>query len=75
MSGEAPDGSHVRLLLGAYLLGALTPQEDERVARHLPDCPTCTAEYFELSDMTALLAMVGEADLQDDPDPPPGRDG
>jgi anti-sigma factor RsiW len=34
----------VRIDLGAYVLGALEPDERRRVDEHLRDCPACAAE-------------------------------
>jgi Putative zinc-finger len=44
--------------LGAYLLGALEPEEAERMLRHLEECPACRAEYAELAPVAGLLAKV-----------------
>jgi anti-sigma factor RsiW len=44
--------------LGAYLVGALEPDEAERVRRHLAACPRCRAEYAELAPVVGLLATV-----------------
>ncbi|MGW2564589.1 anti-sigma factor family protein [Streptomyces sp. NPDC001514] len=61
-----PSGSpHVELLLGAYVLGALAPEEDAGVARHLACCDPCRAAYLDLADARALLAMVTVEDLLD----------
>jgi len=54
----------VRFDLGAYVLGALTPDERQRVAEHLRDCPACAAEHEELRPLPALLGRVGPGDLQ-----------
>ncbi|MFI9048255.1 zf-HC2 domain-containing protein [Streptomyces sp. NPDC053427] len=60
-----PESSHVRLLLGAYVLGALTPEEDGRVAAHLRWCGECGAEYLAMAEVPDLLALFGEADLME----------
>jgi anti-sigma factor RsiW len=54
---------HVRTLLGAYVLGALTPEEERRVAGHLACCDRCGAAYLEVADTPSLLAFFDEDDL------------
>ncbi|MDJ0465307.1 zf-HC2 domain-containing protein [Streptomyces sp. H27-C3] len=56
-------GAHVRLQLGAYVLGALSPGEDAEVAFHLGRCDVCRAAYLEVADAPALLALFSEDDL------------
>jgi anti-sigma factor RsiW len=58
---------HIELALGAYLLGALTPAEDTRIAAHLQTCPRCRTAYLELADTPTLLAGLTERDLQEEP--------
>ncbi|MFC8276934.1 anti-sigma factor family protein [Streptomyces sp. NPDC057271] len=60
---EADDPPHIRLQLGAYVLGALTPEEDREIAAHLLDCESCGAEYLEFAETPTLLALVTEAHL------------
>ncbi len=58
---------------GAYVLGALSPSEDERFEEHLRSCPRCRREVDELSGLPRLLARVpGDvvAGLGDVPDAP-----
>lgn len=53
------DGFHPWLAeLGAYVVGALEPDEAEALRRHLAGCPVCQAEYQDLNSATALLAEV-----------------
>ncbi|MEV0117327.1 zf-HC2 domain-containing protein [Streptomyces sp. NPDC050844] len=60
----SPSGStHVELLLGAYVLGALSPDECRQVADHLAECDSCSTAHAELSDAPAFLALLTEADL------------
>ncbi|WP_367997385.1 zf-HC2 domain-containing protein [Streptomyces sp. GMY02] len=61
--GPGPRGPHVRALLGAYVLGALAPAEDRRVADHLANCDPCGAAYLEVADTPSLLALCDEDDL------------
>jgi anti-sigma factor RsiW len=60
---------HVQVLLGAYVLGGLSREEEAVVAAHLPRCAQCQAEYQELADMPPLLDLLKPADG----DPPPGQ--
>ncbi|MEV8534097.1 zf-HC2 domain-containing protein [Streptomyces sp. NPDC051211] len=61
----------VELLLGGYVLGALSPAEDRQVAAHLPRCGACRAAYLDLSEVPALFALFGEQDLLGDDGPAP----
>ncbi|GGK01368.1 hypothetical protein GCM10011583_36120 [Streptomyces camponoticapitis] len=63
MTSEAGGDPHVRSQLGAYALGGLTPEEDRRIAGHLDGCPRCAADYAEVADGAALLALFDEEDL------------
>ncbi len=47
-----------RISIGAYVLGALSPDEARDIEQHLRTCPDCQREYLELSEMAAALAMV-----------------
>ena len=49
--------------LGAYVLGALEPEERRRVDEHLRRCPVCAAELAEFSALPGLLDRVDPADL------------
>jgi len=49
--------------LGAYVLGALEPEERRRVDDHLRRCPGCAAELAEFSGLPALLDRVDPSDL------------
>ncbi|MEV7684066.1 zf-HC2 domain-containing protein [Streptomyces sp. NPDC088341] len=53
----------MRVLLGAYALGALAPEEDRRVMDHLAGCDLCGAAYQEVAGMPSLLALCDEDDL------------
>jgi anti-sigma-K factor RskA len=44
--------------LAAYLLKALTPEEQERFERHLDSCAACRAELLELRGPALLLARA-----------------
>jgi anti-sigma factor RsiW len=53
----------VSTALGAYVLGALEPDERREVADHLRGCASCSAELAEFQGLPALLARVRPEDL------------
>jgi anti-sigma factor RsiW len=50
--------------LGAYVLGALEPDERLSVDEHLQGCPACAAELAGFSALPALLDRVRPEDLR-----------
>lgn len=66
----APHNPSLRLAVGAYVLGALDPQESDEVAAHLAACPGCREEYRQSRDLVPLLAAVTEADAVHGPPAP-----
>jgi hypothetical protein len=48
---------------GAYLLGALSADEERAFVAHLAECDACTVVVSELRPTVGLLANVTEADL------------
>jgi Putative zinc-finger len=50
--------------LGAYVLGALDPEERSRFEEHLDGCPLCAAELAEFAGIPGLLDRVRPEDLQ-----------
>jgi anti-sigma factor RsiW len=56
--------THVREALGAYVLGALEPDEEAAVRAHLAACPECAAERDALAELPALLALGERAAAQ-----------
>jgi len=48
-------GGHVRDDIGAYVMRALDPAEQDAVAAHLAACAECRAEYERLAGLPALL--------------------
>jgi anti-sigma-K factor RskA len=52
----------LRPALGAYVLGALEPDEAAQVRRHIEDCPDCMAERDSLAPLPALLGAAGGAE-------------
>ncbi|MGW3208491.1 anti-sigma factor family protein [Streptomyces sp. NPDC001135] len=63
------DHDDLRLALGGYVLGALSPAESERVRAHLAECDGCRAEHAELAGLPALLATVTAAEAEGPPVP------
>lgn len=53
---RAYDEAEVEMLLGAYALDAVDPDEREAVELHLPDCPRCRAELREHLEVAAMMA-------------------
>jgi anti-sigma factor RsiW len=47
-----------RRLLGAYIIGALDPDEEARVAAHVRSCCSCHTELLELGAVVADLALL-----------------
>jgi len=43
---------------GAYVLGALSPEDRVAFERHLPGCPACARSVRELAGLPGLLARV-----------------
>ncbi|WEH38384.1 zf-HC2 domain-containing protein [Streptomyces sp. NBC_01218] len=54
---------HVELLLGAYVLDALTGPEAREVSAHLLGCDGCAAAYTEVVQASGLLVWLTERDL------------
>jgi anti-sigma factor RsiW len=52
----------LRQSLGAYVLGALDPDEAATVRRHLEECPDCAAERDALEPLPGLLSLAGGAE-------------
>jgi hypothetical protein len=61
----------LRPLLGAYVLGALEPEEAAAVRTHLASCPACAAEHARLAPLPGLLTLAGGATLATAEPPPP----
>ena len=51
----------LRLELGAYVLGALPPEEEARVREHLAACSECRHEHGRLSGLPGLLDLAETA--------------
>jgi anti-sigma factor RsiW len=44
--------------IGAYVLGALDPDENAQVRRHLESCAACRADYHDLLPVRDWLASL-----------------
>lgn len=62
-SNQRDDDLHE--LLGAFVLGGLTPQEHRDFTRHLRTCESCQKESAQLSGLPALLDLVDPDALVD----------
>ncbi|RNL80152.1 anti-sigma factor family protein [Nocardioides marmorisolisilvae] len=56
---------------GAYVLGALSPEDRAAFERHLEDCDSCTRSVRELAGLPGLLARVPVETLDADHQPEP----
>ncbi len=65
------DHASYRNLLGAYALGAVSPEERRTVAAHLSRCPACRAELARLRSAVDALPLA----IEDREPPPTLRDG
>lgn len=61
------DHRRARDLLGPYILGNLTPEEDLEVSDHLNDCPRCREEEQDLRQAHEYMADL--ADVFESPPP------
>ncbi|WP_167762292.1 zf-HC2 domain-containing protein [Blastococcus sp. CT_GayMR20] len=55
--------SDATVALGAYVLGALEPDERQQVEEHVRTCPACAAELAGLRSLPGLLERVRPEDL------------
>src|SRR3954453_2591225 len=60
--------------LGAYLLGALDPQERFEFEAHLGSCDTCRAELVRLAPLPGMLNQISLDDFSDGLPPSPFED-
>lgn len=61
---------HVQLLLGAYVLGGLSPADEAAVEAHLARCARCQAEYDELACVPSWLDLLKAEGADPSPSPP-----
>jgi hypothetical protein len=57
--------------IGAYIVGALSPQASARVRRHLETCPACRADYQDLVPVRDWLDRAAPLDGPADGQIPP----
>ena len=67
-------GDHVRLLLGAYVLGHLAAGEAAAVRGHLDVCRTCRRDASELAPVADLLPLADSERIGTTDDPAPSRE-
>ncbi|MGH3388767.1 MAG: anti-sigma factor family protein [Actinomadura sp.] len=60
----------VRIALGTYVLGAISPAERARIDAHLSTCPACRDELAGLAGLPARLGRVDEAQISEVAGPP-----
>lgn len=58
------DHEELHLLLGAFVLGGLDPEEHQAFTRHLRHCPACQQESAQLTGVPALLDLVDPAHVE-----------
>jgi Putative zinc-finger len=58
MASARERGTHVQMLLGAYLLGGLSAAEEATVREHLDRCVPCRAEHDELACIPGWLDLL-----------------
>lgn len=71
MSTSSCEHSH---LDGAYVLGALAPEERLEFERHLRECPACARAVQQLAGLPGLLSQVSADVLESAPAPEPVPD-
>jgi hypothetical protein len=62
-NGAAAHDDRYRMWDGAYVLGALIPEELREYELHLADCPSCRAAVAEIAMLPSLLARVPAPEL------------
>ncbi|GAA3246072.1 zf-HC2 domain-containing protein [Streptomyces labedae] len=55
MPNRAAGCEEIREWLGAYVVGALEPEEELPIRAHLARCPACRSERDDLADVVKLL--------------------
>ncbi|SDY28479.1 Putative zinc-finger [Modestobacter sp. DSM 44400] len=61
-----PEHDQVRLSLGSYVLGALSPAERAEIDRHLPGCPQCREELASYAGLPGLMGRLSAAQVRED---------
>ncbi len=70
MTDHSAEGREVREMLGAYVLGQLSPEESSRVEAHLTQCTDCTADVQDVLPAADALSLLRGAPVWATPDPP-----
>jgi anti-sigma factor RsiW len=52
---------HVRMFLGAYLMGGLAEDDAAAVRAHLEVCAMCKAEHDDLAPVPGWLSLLSDA--------------
>ena len=68
MSNRDARHRHVQDLLGPYVIGALSPEEEAEVREHLDLCETCRSEERDLREAHEYLAELAATVEQPPPD-------
>lgn len=58
MESAAECDGDVSVLLGAYVLGGLSADEELTVRAHLTRCARCRAEHDDLASITSALGLL-----------------
>ncbi len=58
MPNRSAGCDEIRESLGAYVIGALEPEEEPPIRAHLAHCPACRSERDDLADVVRLLRRV-----------------
>ena len=51
------------ILLGAYVLGGLSDEDDRAFGEHLRSCRQCQHEYGQVASIPRLLDLLDRADV------------
>jgi anti-sigma factor RsiW len=62
--------AQIRLELGAYLVGAISPADRATLVRHLASCQRCRDELADLAGLPGLLRRAADTPARPDE---PGR--
>jgi hypothetical protein len=65
---------HIREELGAFVLGAIDPADDDRVRAHLAACAECRREHERLQGLPVLLDLLPAQPSTDLATPPAGME-
>ena len=60
----SPERDEMHLLLGAFVLGGLSPDEHREFTRHLRTCESCQKEAAQLSGLPALLDLADPREVE-----------